>query len=162
MGDPDPDKKKGHKMRRAICFRGRNKEGKWFQGHFVNDDLGWAQIVEYLDNLKAVFNPVEEETVGQWTGLRDERGFRIYEGDVIKSAIPFVPNYDLMTQRIRVGVVKWDISTASFRGYPGDYQDESFELFSGEKLKVFGNIWDDPDLKKRFYDIYFTEPKREA
>ena len=66
-------------MNREIKFRGKTPDGKWITGSetFIHDGDG-VWLHDGCDVVK-----VMEDTVGQFTGLRDSRGIEIYEGDIV-------------------------------------------------------------------------------
>ena len=81
---------------REIIFRGKIKgSGEWVEGNLVNvkwwfDGSPITVIIPtdaYLDPRSGQetirYVEVIPETVGQWTGMTDKNGVRIFEGDLI-------------------------------------------------------------------------------
>lgn len=72
--------------KREILFRGWNKKNKkWLYGyycvnrgeHFIAPDEFVNPLASYEDYV------VDADTVGQYTGLKDKKGKKIFEGDIL-------------------------------------------------------------------------------
>lgn len=122
-------------MNREIKFRGkRTDSGEWVYGYLLHDgDLFF--IVESLKAfIETPFNEclVNPDTVGQYTGLKDIKGKRIWEGDIVQ--------YNC-SDKVLIGKVAW---CSSFFEVDVKNGAESYALTSF--CRVIGNIHDNPEL----------------
>ena len=121
----------------------RTYNGKWVEGCLVVTPQGDAYIISTAEtkrDVNVLINQcslnVDPETVGQFTGLTDRNGKKIFEGDII--------------ERVSDGeraVISWLKYSAcfglSFDGWCFGFDDYDF---SPNNFKVIGNIHDNPEL----------------
>ena len=118
-----------------IKFRGKSKKtGEWLYGDLVRNVEGAFAIVppfEISMNNYCGNYEVDKETIGQFTGLYDESGMAVYEGDLLRG-------YDN-----NVIEVVW--SDACFCGCISN-TIVSLRILDVEDRKVIGNIYDNKEL----------------
>ena len=133
---------------REILFRGKRADsGEWIEGDllqikYYNKPIIECKIMPQTPVSSAV--PVLPETVGQYTGLTDKNGKRIFEGDICK----FKRFND-----VHVGKVVFNVTTASFImwyqpivGAYGEKATQKMLLSVCDYIEIIGNIHDNPEL----------------
>ena len=122
---------------REILFRGKRADnGEWAYGMpCYGDDTFTISGVEAGLQIGDVYD-VDPATVGQFTGLTDKNGKKIFEGDIING-------YTMTGMNDRRGEpVTW---SELFSGW---YAGENKSMYGGlgEIYEVIGNIHDNPEL----------------
>lgn len=119
---------------REILFRGRRLSGEWWQGCLMC--LGdCAFISSYMSpNIS-----VTPETVGQFTGLTDRNGNKIFEGDIVTGLFLFGLSVN--------AVVTFQDGAFGLEWYRGDIKTfNAFTSICNVEYEVIGNIHDNPEL----------------
>ena len=115
---------------REVLFRGKRVDnGEWAYGDLLHCD-DEAEI--YSESVGKNGGYVILETVGQYTGLTDKNGTRIFEGDIVEyEGERYSINY--LTRYARFSAVK---------------PKTVFCVFAYQCGEVIGNIHDNPELLK--------------
>ena len=144
---------------REILFRGkRTDNGEWVQGDLLLDqDLEQAQIVWF--DYKSTEDGIERdgdgaivipETVGQYTGLTDKNGRKIFEGDILhiaKIADGFGEYYQPPLDYPVNVVVKWDLCAWMWETLCDDKRYITFpDAWCHYECEIIGNTYDNPEL----------------
>ena len=130
-------------MQREVLFRGKRADNsEWVEGFYVNKSPEKHQIVTKKDMFPVQVLP---KTVGQYTGLTDKNGYKIFEGDIVNLG------------RERLYFVKY-LSCSFFLYHCLELKDLdgkplTWGLLSragelGWQIQVIGNIHDNPELIK--------------
>lgn len=126
---------------REILFRGKcNRYGRWVEGFYTPISTGRGMedaIITGTDRNCSIPALVIPETIGQYTGLTDKNGKKIFEGDIVN-----------IIRAEENGRVEWRKNDAAFE-VVGDCLEASFlENLYGHDVEVIGNIYDNPELLK--------------
>ena len=126
-----------------ILFRGKWKNsGEWVYGNLFNPDKADTPTQICIGTYIArTCYEIDPETVGQYTGLTDRNGTKIFEGDIVVFA-------DFFDDKIHRGEVYWCDSAFWFdcTETEGDEGMYSLAYISVNVLEVIGNIYDNPEL----------------
>ena len=156
---------------REILFRGKRVDnGEWVEGNlFIPDYPDKPTEICIGTNVVRITYEVIPETVGQYTGLTDKNGTKIFEGDIVQ-----YQTYDdfICTSVVKLGKYKQDGSSGEYNGIDcigyyvevieficPDWCDEDFYFFHEhlktqnileveKKCKVIGNNHDKPKIKE--------------
>jgi uncharacterized phage protein (TIGR01671 family) len=140
---------------REILFRGKKIEDReWIVGNLTI----WSDKTASIDaepTEESILWAVLPETVGQYTGLTDKNGKKIFEGDIVKNDWCFMCGNS---------VVKFDqykpldIGNEYQQGHLGFYLEHIHKadkrsvrkdiMYFANNCEIIGNIHDNPELLK--------------
>ena len=154
---------------REILFRGKREDnGEWVYGNLIYRRI-WKTDVCVIRVFDSGFDIYEEydvipETVGQYTGLTDKNGKKIFEGDIFKfndevwescytSCGTEYDSWDIKNYAVvgfetaRCDFVEYKYNENSVEADLHQNHDIEFADFVGE-LEIIGNIHDNPELMR--------------
>ena len=126
---------------REILFRGKRKaDGQWVLGAFCPKNSKGRPCI--IDLTSGYWYPIDPESIGQWTGLVDKNGVKVFEGDKVRypdSSSTF--NDDEVSE----GFVEWDAECMCFY-FTNRFiiEMDEFDIVNGVMVdvEVIGNIHD--------------------
>ena len=121
---------------REILFRGKTDKGEWVQGDLfkVFDDG------TFIHDGRCYSVKVIPETIGQYTGLTDKNGTKIFEGDIVTQPVRETRKHSPCLVEFKDG--KFQAHYISEKRFFDRYYDLN------SYTKVICNIHDNPELLK--------------
>ena len=90
---------------REILFRGKKIDnGEWVEGNYIFEDFDRVGIHQIGTIIQCFVIP---ETLGQFTGLTDKNGVKIFEGDIVR-------RFNGRGQEVMRYAVKWNTDCCMF------------------------------------------------
>ena len=152
---------------RDILFRGKDKDdGKWYEGAYRQYDdttycfkedcdrhpenthhtIVFSRMTDWGLPNRHLQAEVIPETVGQYTGLQDKNGKRVFEGDIVQFEDDTPGQYEYHDDIFRnVGVVEYNNGRFYFTNRVSvEMDDIIYENIAD--CTVIGNIHDNPEL----------------
>lgn len=134
---------------REILFRGKRVDnGEWVYGfynrcearltyteeHYKNNPRSWIQTIEN-EGFAGQLVHVDTDTVGQYTGLTDKNGNRVYENDILHNEQGYVYSGEYTFRVVFDGGMFYGESNVV------NIMPEKFAY-----CEVIGNIHDNPNM----------------
>lgn len=125
---------------RKIEFKGKRKDnGEWIYGSLIISKGNYYITEGYCEigtfDLNFIKYEVIPETIGQYTGLKDKNGKKIFEGDIVKT----------YNNEICIVIYNYNQFGLSVVDKSKTYGWVDFIEYN---LEIIGNIWDNPELLK--------------
>lgn len=127
---------------REILFRGKRvNNGEWAYGDlvkardktYIHPNANTFEVKKSSLSNCVVMREVIPETVGQYTGLTDKNGTKIFEGDMVYK------------NGVIIRKVEWEEESTGF--FPFTVIEDGGKSYVGaEECEVIGNIYDNPEL----------------
>lgn len=115
---------------KEILFRGKRVDnGEWVYGWYAPLVCNDKTVIPSIKDSNGSDWRVEPGTVGQFTGLCDKNGKKIFEGDIVESP------------RGTKGFIEWQNAECAFLVNIGD----DWQTMDDCPYKVISNIYDDTE-----------------
>jgi uncharacterized phage protein (TIGR01671 family) len=136
---------------RDILFRGKRLEdNEWIFGYMADSDE--------ISNVNEIAMPrevVDKDSIGQWTGLYDYDGNKIFEGDIVECV-----SWNEYFSNPHTGEVMEPFRRICYIGFvnggfkmiepmPYGLKAHTCDIIYDGDIKIIGNLVDNPELLKK-------------
>jgi len=136
-------------MKREILFRGKCEQTReWKYGFYAMQSFGcgFSPAIIQFNGGSTMPVKIDENTLGQYTGLKDCKGQMIFEDDIVKISITGMDvDFESKTE---IFIAKIHYSNGSFWFTGGGRTDCNWHFYNESDIEVIGNLTDNPDLLK--------------
>lgn len=121
---------------REILFRGKQSYNQeWVEGFYAR--VGKKHyIVSVFSEHVIDWYEVDPSTIGQYIGLKNKHGKRIFEGDIVQ-------------RRREIATVEYDEFNCSCCNGVYGWTFDGGDIREGDEYEIVGNIHDNPELLRR-------------
>ena len=130
---------------REILFRGKDlRTGEWVFGSFgIFTELDGSGPMQYdiMAAQEESSHPVNPDTVGQYTGMTDKNGRKIFEGDILKGEYELDGAHGEFHEAVLWEGGSWAIQECGY-----DYTADILTDETAAECVIVGNIHDNPEL----------------
>ena len=143
---------------REILFRGKRKDnGEWVYGSLIaldNDNefvyicpkYEYASSMTISELISCCLCSVDPETVGQYTGLTDKNGNKIFEGDILKCLTDDFVGTVIYNKNTASFIVEIKNSNSEFFHYSSLNKGDITRPLQLQETESVGNIHDNAEL----------------
>jgi uncharacterized phage protein (TIGR01671 family) len=136
---------------REIEFRGKRIEaeyqkegiGEWIYGVYFGFNSMNSEAPLILPHDEVIADYVDRDTVGQYTGLEDKNGVKIFEGDIV------LFDYENLYKNLKGVVSLNEYFHSCLKAITPDWKVEEFHIEQAINGKIIGNVHDHPELLGR-------------
>ena len=127
-----------------VIFRGKQTDnGEWIEGAYSPFHLNFGEreekphiiIISDDEDIDGLWCEVIPETVGQYTGLTDKNGVRIFEGDIVS-----LVKHDGLIYKVVYVPCRYELVNSK------GVNCFVLDIYKSENIEVIGNIHDNPEL----------------